>query len=58
VLNTGGNVVGGIVALLVPVIVEGLGWPAALASAAAMAMIGALLWLRIESDPAGAPAGP
>jgi len=50
VLNTGGNVVGGIGALLVPVIVEHLGWPAALGSASAFALAGALIWLLITSE--------
>lgn len=49
VLNTGGNVVGGIGALLVPLIVDRLGWPAALGSASAFALVGALLWLRIDA---------
>ncbi|HKV74671.1 MAG TPA: MFS transporter [Gemmatimonadales bacterium] len=51
VLNTGGNVVGGLGALLVPVIVEHLGWPAALGSASAFALAGAVLWLFITSEP-------
>jgi ACS family glucarate transporter-like MFS transporter len=49
VLNTGGNVVGGIGALLVPVIVDRLGWPAALASASLFALIGAASWLWVEA---------
>ena len=50
VLNTGGNVVGGFVALLVPYIVQWAGWPAALATAAVFAVAGALLWLLIRAD--------
>ena len=50
VLNTGGNVVGGIGALLVPVTVEALGWPAALVTTSAFALVGALLWLAIRVD--------
>jgi ACS family glucarate transporter-like MFS transporter len=50
VMNTGGNVAGGIGALLVPVIVEAFGWPAALATGTAFAMIGALLWVGIRAD--------
>ena len=50
VLNTGGNVVGGIGALLVPVTVEALGWPAALDTTSAFALVGALLWLVIRVD--------
>jgi len=50
VLNTGGNVVGGIGALLVPVTVAALGWPAALGTAAGFALLGAALWLWIRAD--------
>ena len=55
-LNTGGNVVGGLVALLVPLTAERVGWPAALATASLFALGGALLWLGIRADrTAGAP---
>jgi ACS family glucarate transporter-like MFS transporter len=50
VLNTGGNVVGGIGALMVPVTVEYFGWPIALGTGTAFAFIGALLWLWIRAD--------
>ncbi|MFN8652143.1 MAG: MFS transporter [Gemmatimonadales bacterium] len=50
ILNTGGNVVGGFVALLVPLIVERAGWSAALATGAGFAILGALLWLLIRAD--------
>ena len=50
VLNTGGNIVGGVGALLVPITVGALGWPAALATGTAFAMIGALLWFWIRAD--------
>jgi ACS family glucarate transporter-like MFS transporter len=50
VMNTGGNVVGGVGALLVPLTVRGLGWPAALATGAAFAGLGALLWRWIRAD--------
>ena len=57
VLNTGGNVVGGIGALLVPVTVEAFGWVAALASASLFAFVGAALWFWIRADrPLVAPA--
>lgn len=49
-LNTGGNVVGGIVALLVPVIVKTLGWGAALASGSLFALLAAVLWIWIRPD--------
>jgi len=50
VLNTGGNVVGGIGALLVPLTVETLGWEAALATGSIFAILGALLWFWIRAD--------
>ena len=50
VLNTGGNVVGGIGALLVPLTVERLGWPVALASTALFAFAAAGLWLVTQAD--------
>lgn len=50
ILNTGGNVVGGVGALLVPVTVAALGWPAALGTTAAFAIVGAVLWLWVEAD--------
>jgi len=49
-LNTGGNVAGGVGALLVPVTVQALGWPLALATGTGFAMIGALLWCWIRAD--------
>jgi len=52
-MNTGGNVVGGLVALLVPFTAERVGWPAALATASLFALTGALLWLWIRADRAG-----
>jgi MFS transporter, ACS family, glucarate transporter len=53
VLNTGGNVVGGIGALLVPLTVEGLGWEAALATGSIFAVVGAVLWFWIRADRVG-----
>jgi ACS family glucarate transporter-like MFS transporter len=50
VLNTGGNVVGGIGALLVPITAERLGWPAALGTASLFALAGAALWLFVRAD--------
>ena len=50
VLNTGGNVVGGIGALMVPLTVERLGWPAALASGSLFAFVAAGLWLITSAD--------
>jgi MFS transporter, ACS family, glucarate transporter len=50
VLNTGGNAVGGLVALLVPFTARTLGWPAALATASLFAFVGAALWLWIRAD--------
>ena len=50
VMNTGGNIVGGIGALLVPLTVRGLGWPVALATGTVFAGVGALLWIWIRAD--------
>ncbi len=50
VMNTGGNVVGGVVALLVPLTVKTLGWGAALATASLFALCAAVFWLWIRSD--------
>jgi ACS family glucarate transporter-like MFS transporter len=50
VLNTGGNVVGGVGALMVPVMVSHLGWPAALGSASVFALVAALLWIPIRAE--------
>lgn len=49
ILNTGGNVVGGVGALVVPLVVQSLGWPAALASASIFAVVAAVLWLFIDA---------
>jgi ACS family glucarate transporter-like MFS transporter len=60
VLNTGGNVVGGIGALLVPMTVERLGWGPALATASLFAFVAAGLWFFIRADatPAESAASP
>ncbi len=50
VMNTGGNVVGGIGALLVPITAEAFGWVAALATGSVFAVVGALLWFWIRAD--------
>ena len=50
VMNTGGNLSTGIVALLVPLTVDRLGWPAALASGALFAFLAAGLWLVTAAD--------
>ena len=50
VLNTGGNVVGGLVPLVVPLIVSTFGWGVALASGAVFALASALLWVWIRAD--------
>ena len=49
-LNTGGNLVGGIVALTVPLTVDRLGWPAALATGSLFALAAAGLWLVTSTD--------
>jgi MFS transporter, ACS family, glucarate transporter len=49
-MNTGGNVVGGIGAMLVPAIAGVFGWTVALASGALFTLVGAALWLGIRAD--------
>ncbi len=50
VMNTGGNVVGGIGALLVPITADAFGWVPALATGSIFAMIGVGLWLFVRAD--------
>jgi ACS family glucarate transporter-like MFS transporter len=50
VLNTGGNVVGGIGALLVPITAEAFGWVPALATGSVFAIVGVGLWLFVRAD--------
>jgi ACS family glucarate transporter-like MFS transporter len=50
VMNTGGNIVGGIGALLVPVTAEAFGWVPALATGSVFAIIGVGLWFFIRAD--------
>lgn len=49
-LNTGGNIVGGIGAMLVPSIAASFGWTAALSSGAVCSVIAALLWMGVRAD--------
>jgi len=58
VLNTGGNVVGFVGALLVPLTADALGWTWAMASGALVALVGAALWLWIRADQPMVGAGP
>lgn len=50
VLNAGGIIVGGIGAVLVPWIATALGWEAALGTGAAIALLGAALWIWIDAE--------
>ncbi len=50
ILNTGGNIAGGVGALLVPIMAERLGWIPALVTASGFALTGAVLWLLIRAD--------
>jgi ACS family glucarate transporter-like MFS transporter len=50
ILNTGGNVVGGIGAVLVPITAEAFGWVPALATGSVFAMLGVVLWLFVRAD--------
>ena len=49
-LNTGGNISGGIGAMLVPVIAGAFGWTTAVASGAVFSLVGAALWLGVRAD--------
>jgi MFS transporter, ACS family, glucarate transporter len=51
-MNTGGNLSGGVVALVVPLVVDRFGWPAALATGSAFALVAAGLWLVTSADAA------
>lgn len=50
IMNTGGNLVGGIGALLVPVMADAFGWVAALATGSVFALTGIMLWLFVRAD--------
>lgn len=49
-INTGGNAIGGVGALLVPILAERFGWVVAISSGCVFAMIAALLWFVIKAD--------
>lgn len=50
VMNTGGNLSNGIVALLVPVVVDRFGWSVAVAGGAGFAFVAAAVWLVTAAD--------
>lgn len=50
VMNTGGNIVGFIGGMLVPVTAAWLGWVSAMSTGAVFAIVGAILWLFIRGD--------
>jgi ACS family glucarate transporter-like MFS transporter len=50
VLNTGGNIVGFVGGMLVPLTAVNFGWPAAVSMGSVFALIGAVLWLFIRGD--------
>ncbi len=50
VLNTGANIPGVVGGLMVPVLANWFGWPAAIASGSVFALVGALLWFFIRAD--------
>jgi MFS transporter, ACS family, glucarate transporter len=50
VMNTGGNLSNGIVALLVPVAVDRFGWSVAVAGGAGFAFVAAAIWLVTAAD--------
>ncbi len=49
-LNTGGNIAGGVGAVLVPLIAGSFGWTIAVASGAVFALASAVLWLGVRAD--------
>lgn len=50
IMNTGGNMVGGVGALLVPLIAGHVGWVPALISGSVFSLVGVVLWLFIRAD--------
>ena len=50
VMNTGGNLVGFVGALLVPVTAKYFGWTVAMSSGALFALVGAVAWMFIRAD--------
>lgn len=50
VMNTGGNVVGFVGGMLVPVTAAAFGWVTAMSTGAVFAVIGAITWLFIRGD--------
>lgn len=50
VLNTGGNVVNGVAALMVPILANSFGWVIAVGSGAVFAFVGAGLWFLVRAD--------
>lgn len=50
VLNTGGNVVGFVGGMLVPVTATAFGWTTAVSTGSIFAIVGAILWFFIRSD--------
>ena len=49
-LNTGGNISGGVGAVLVPVLAGSFGWTIAVASGAVCSLVAAALWFGIRAD--------
>ncbi len=49
-LNTGGNIAGGVGAVLVPLIAGSFGWTIAVASGATFSIVSAALWLGVRAD--------
>ena len=52
VLNTGGNAVGFVGAILVPFTAQNFGWEAAVGTGTVFAVLSAVLWLAVKSDAA------
>jgi ACS family glucarate transporter-like MFS transporter len=53
IMNTAGNLGGVVSTGLVPVLIKHFGWDFAFGSASALALVGALIWLRVRLEPGG-----
>lgn len=49
-MNTGGNLAGGVGAILVPVLAASFGWTVAVASGSVCLLVAAVLWLGVRAD--------
>jgi ACS family glucarate transporter-like MFS transporter len=57
-MNTGGNLVGSLGAVLVPLVAGSLGWQIAITGGGLASLLAALLWIWVRADAPEAPATP